>query len=196
MNFGGILIEARRHRVLGFLERHAVHMVDLLADLVIAPLIGRAGKRIVIGGDVERGTLMPISEGSTRSRQLRHHRFRRRRVLVPLRTFAAQRMYLRTTSPFWFRPVERHVDELPISLFEFLLRPYSRQTTRLSTDSRRASSPRSRRPRRAVPLAEIGDGVGARCPGTVLPNTTWKEPAGRPRVSADSRWRGRTRPTD
>ena len=32
----GVLIEPRRDLVLGFLDRHAVDMVDLLADLVVA----------------------------------------------------------------------------------------------------------------------------------------------------------------
>ena len=52
----GVLIEPRRHLVLGFLDRHAVDMVDHLADLIIAPAVRAAGEREVVAArDDDRG---------------------------------------------------------------------------------------------------------------------------------------------
>src|SRR6266704_1598815 len=49
MNARGVLIEPRRDLVLGFLDRHAVDMIDSLADFIIAEAtlseIGRASCR-------------------------------------------------------------------------------------------------------------------------------------------------------
>ena len=84
VHLGGVLVEARRGLMLGFLERHAIDMVDLFAGLIVAPAVRRAGKRQIVFRHVER---------SGRPRQvlridavgkLRHDRFGRRRVLVAL----------------------------------------------------------------------------------------------------------------
>src|ERR1700738_77272 len=48
MNARRVLVEPRRHLVLGFLDCHAVDMVDHLADLIIAPAMRAAGEREVI----------------------------------------------------------------------------------------------------------------------------------------------------
>jgi hypothetical protein len=45
MHFGRILVQTGRHLVLGFFDRHAVDMVDLFADFIIAPAIGTACQR-------------------------------------------------------------------------------------------------------------------------------------------------------
>ncbi len=45
MHARGVLIKPRREHVIGFLDRHAVHMIDLLARLVILPHMRAAGLR-------------------------------------------------------------------------------------------------------------------------------------------------------
>ena len=50
MNARRVLVQPRRHHVLGFFDRHAVDMVDLLADRVVVPRMRAAGKRKIVGG--------------------------------------------------------------------------------------------------------------------------------------------------
>src|SRR5947208_12039982 len=54
MNARGILIKPRRDLVLGFLDRHAVDMVNSLADFIIAEAIRAASEREVVSGDIDR----------------------------------------------------------------------------------------------------------------------------------------------
>ena len=53
VHLGGVLVEPGRRHVLGFLDGHPVHMVDLLADLVVLPQMGAAGERGVVILDME-----------------------------------------------------------------------------------------------------------------------------------------------
>ncbi len=48
MHLRGVLVQAGGELVLGFLDGHAVDMVDLLANLVIAPAMAAPGERVVI----------------------------------------------------------------------------------------------------------------------------------------------------
>ena len=81
MHARGVLEEARGELVLGLLDGLAVDMVDLLADLVVAPALGRAGERIVVAPEVERW-----QSGAEARRVDRHARRRlRRRIRAPRR---------------------------------------------------------------------------------------------------------------
>ena len=53
MHLGGVLVEAGRDLVLGLLDGDAVDMVDALARRVVAPAMGRAGEREIVGGGVD-----------------------------------------------------------------------------------------------------------------------------------------------
>ena len=66
MHLGGVLVEAGREHVLGFLDRHAVDMVDLLADRIIAEAMRRAGEREIVGA-FEHGQAAPSVSGATRA---------------------------------------------------------------------------------------------------------------------------------
>src|SRR5262249_27098446 len=50
----GVLEQARSELVLRFLYCLAVDVVDLVADRIIAPALGRAGERVVVALDIER----------------------------------------------------------------------------------------------------------------------------------------------
>src|ERR1043166_7420658 len=79
----GVLIEPRRHHVLGLLHRHAIAMIDLLAGLVVLPEMRAAGRR----GVVEREIGMRRQEqilGRNSVRRFRHMLLRRRRFGVAL----------------------------------------------------------------------------------------------------------------
>ena len=53
MDLGGILIEAGRDLVLGFLDGDAVDVVDALARSVVAPAMGRTGEGKIVRGRVD-----------------------------------------------------------------------------------------------------------------------------------------------
>ena len=55
MHLGGVLIKTRGELVLGLLDGHAVDMVNFLANLVVAPAIGGAGKIEIIAARLDHG---------------------------------------------------------------------------------------------------------------------------------------------
>ena len=80
----GVLIEPRRHLVLGFLDRHAVDVVDLLAGLIVAEAMRRAREReVVVARDDHRAGFAERVR-LDRLRQVRHQIARRRCRLVAL----------------------------------------------------------------------------------------------------------------
>ena len=77
-----VLVEPGRDLVLGLLDRHAVDMIDALADFVVAEAIGAAGEREIVGGDVERRAGFAKHLRIEHGRQARHVITRRRRRFV------------------------------------------------------------------------------------------------------------------
>ena len=71
MHLGGVLPQAGRHHVLGFLDGHAVHMVDLLAHRIVVPQMRAAGQHGVVAGTLETGRHHQIG-GGDRAGQLGH----------------------------------------------------------------------------------------------------------------------------
>ena len=84
MHLGGVLVEPGGELVLGFLDRHAVDMVDALAGQVIAPAMGRAGQGEVIFARVDHRAGVAELVGRQRARQLRRDFRRRRRLGIAL----------------------------------------------------------------------------------------------------------------
>src|SRR5258708_453849 len=83
MDLGAVLVEPRRHRVLGLLDGHAVDMIDALALGVVAPAMRRPGQHAVVAREVESlrhdQRLRRYSVG-----ELRYARRRRRRGGIAL----------------------------------------------------------------------------------------------------------------
>ncbi len=79
-----VLVDPRRHLMFGFLHRHAVHVVDLFADLIVAEAVRAAGKReVVMAHDHHRARFAEIC-GIDCLRQLRNEIAGRRCCLVAL----------------------------------------------------------------------------------------------------------------
>jgi len=53
MNARGVLEQPRGELMLGLLDGLAVDMIDLVADLIIAPALGRTGERIIVGAELQ-----------------------------------------------------------------------------------------------------------------------------------------------
>ncbi len=84
VHFRRVLIEPRRNHVLGFFHRHAVDVIDLLADGVIAETMRAAGEREVVSGCIDRRTSGAELRRFHRLRQLRHRVAGRGGLLVAL----------------------------------------------------------------------------------------------------------------
>ena len=80
----GVLEQPRGELMLGLLYCLAVDMVDLLADLIIAPALGRAGERVVVAADVERRQRSAERRRIDARGELGHNGGRRRRIDVAL----------------------------------------------------------------------------------------------------------------
>ncbi len=72
MDARGVLVKPRRDLMLGFFDRIAVDVIDLLADLVVAEAIGAAGKREIVSRDIERRAGFAQDIRLDRGRQARH----------------------------------------------------------------------------------------------------------------------------
>jgi hypothetical protein len=105
MGLGRVLPQARGHHVLGFLDGHAVHVVDHLAHLVVRQAVRLTGLGEVVGGEIQTaGDHQHV--GGTTGREVRHDRCGCGRVEV---TFAHHDPAANsiTASPCWLRPVVR-----------------------------------------------------------------------------------------
>ena len=151
MHLGGVLIETRRDLVLGLLERHAVDMVDFLAHLVVAPAIGRAGKREIIAADLERGHPAPKPAGSTRSGSLGTNCLGANGGLIAFSHHHPAHVFEHDLAML-VAPGRAHVDGARF-LLEFSLRP-------MTSDTVDSVSPRiDRLQEAAVGITEVGDSV-------------------------------------
>ena len=56
MHLRGVLEQARRDLMLCLFDRHAVDVIDLLANRIVGPAMGRAGESEIIGRAVDRRT--------------------------------------------------------------------------------------------------------------------------------------------
>ena len=56
MDTGGVLVKSRRNLVLGLLDSDAIGVIDLLADIVVAITARAAGKREIVGFDIDART--------------------------------------------------------------------------------------------------------------------------------------------
>src|SRR5262249_6486856 len=84
MDVRGVLIEPGCDLVLGLFHGYAVDMVDLLADGIVAEAITTAGKREVVGSDVDARTGIAERARDHRFRQARHMIAGRRRRFIAL----------------------------------------------------------------------------------------------------------------
>jgi hypothetical protein len=83
VDLGGVVVEPGREHVLGLLDRHAVDVVDPLADLVVVPQIGAAAEGRVVVPPAQIPRHFQVTDGDRRG-QLRQHRLGRRGGLVAL----------------------------------------------------------------------------------------------------------------
>src|SRR3982074_2515165 len=72
VNARSILIQSRGELMLSLLDRPAIDMVDLFADLIVAPTTRAAGKAIIISVSLERRTRLAEQFRIECGRQARH----------------------------------------------------------------------------------------------------------------------------
>ena len=150
MHLGGVLPQAGGDHMLGLLDRHAIHMVDRLADLVIAPAMRRTGQ-----GEIVVAEIQPLGHHqlirAQRRGQVRHHRFGRRRADVILAHHHPAHIIQHYLIPL-VQPARAHIDHAGLAV-GILLQP----------DHLRGRADRIPRIDRLQPaplgIAQIGDGV-------------------------------------